>query len=278
MLLEDTDSDQVKPEAGKRLSQTATAKALPSIPGHGQANSKTLPQLPSFLFNGDDAWAMRAAPVVTAAGMSNQIDFSADTTGSQDFPTESSDHLRKASTPSIPRKSSKRRSVRPMIAVSQPRVAGLQNNMTITSSTSSKKLQISAPELISAPQQKRLEAVDITGKITGMLAANQALKGDGDGTLLQGPLVPEKKKRRLMDNPVLTKVKTALNGLQGFATKKRDHEKEEKLLHSLATQVQDHTEVRSATPSPSPTTLSNSEIRLNEEGQDPSKTRLCQLS
>ncbi len=115
MLLDDTTMNQLNTntEPGRRLSQMAAAEAYNA--GRIElGDSKALPQLPKLVFNGDDAWAMKTAPVVTAAGSSNQMTFNGDMEPSiGQISTQTGNHSRKGSAPTIPRKSSKRKSARP---------------------------------------------------------------------------------------------------------------------------------------------------------------------
>lgn len=103
----------------------------------------------------------------------------------------------------------------------------------------------------------------VNKQIEAMLAATKALKPSHDNTLFQGPYVPVKK-RRLKDNKVFTKVKTAINDrLQAKNSKKRhDSSRDDSLL--------EHSSSMSQTPdvsfAPSPT-VSSVERRLNE-GED----------
>jgi len=120
MLLDDTDIDQPRAEPGRRLSHIATSKAL----SHSSSrDSKTLPQLPQLLFNGDDAWAMRTTPVVTAAGGNNEVHFSFEDEAVPGIHTANIPkpfkQPRKDTTPPIPRRSSKRKSGRPKASSTQ---------------------------------------------------------------------------------------------------------------------------------------------------------------
>ncbi|KAI6710798.1 hypothetical protein JHW43_006672 [Diplocarpon mali] len=195
MLLEDTTFDQLRPESGKRMSYSATA-ALPGLPRIGSQDDRSLPQLPTMLFNGDDAWAMRMTSVVTTAASLNEIDLS------HEFNELSciNGQTGQTSIPAIPRKSSKRKSSRPKSTFFQPHTeAGDRRRL------GSRQTLKSPPRLVgsSAPRQPAFAASDINNKIEAMMAATQALKPGSDGTHIQEALASTKK-RRLMDNKVLS--------------------------------------------------------------------------
>jgi len=246
MLLDDTSEEQIKPNPGRYLSQIPIAKTLPNL-AHAHVDShKSLPQLPKLVFNGDDAWAMRMAPVVTAAGDSNSTYFDRGSEGVRNvFPlTSAHAHSRKGSAPTIPRKSSKRKSARSKITY--PKLQSGENRKQAL------KKSISPPKLLEpiAPQQSATN--DINNKIQAMLAATKALKGSTDQALLQGPYLPTRKSR-LMDNKVFSKVKTAINDrLQARNARKRDSARNDRLLDPSNSELQDW-EATSAL-----------EIRLNE--------------
>jgi hypothetical protein len=274
MLLDDTSEEQIKPNPGRYLSQIPIAKTLPNL-AHAHVDShKSLPQLPKLVFNGDDAWAMRMAPVVTAAGDSNSTYFDRGSEGVRNvFPlTSAHAHSRKGSAPTIPRKSSKRKSARSKITY--PKLQSGENRKQAL------KKSISPPKLLEpiAPQQsatndinnkiqamlaatkalkgstepRNSEASDVNAKVQAMLAVNKAMKGGADQALLQGPYLPTRKSR-LMDNKVFSKVKTAINDrLQARNARKRDSARNDRLLDPSNSELQDW-EATSAL-----------EIRLNE--------------
>lgn len=116
MLLEDTTINQLNAntEPDRRLSHAAAAKIFNS---YSRADARQdLPQLPRLTFSGDDAWAMQTSPVIAASGNSNQIRFDLDD-DPLSLPLQPTlKHNRKGSiAPTIPRKSSKRRSSRSRI-------------------------------------------------------------------------------------------------------------------------------------------------------------------
>jgi hypothetical protein len=88
--------------ASMLLDDTKTMLDTPE-PASAKQENKNLPQLPDLLFNGDDAWAHKSRPVVTAAGNLNQIPF-VESDYANDFSSQtfwdSADH----STPPIPRR------------------------------------------------------------------------------------------------------------------------------------------------------------------------------
>jgi hypothetical protein len=254
MLLEDTDIDQLRTEHGKRLSQIASAKVAPNISSTGLRQSKTLPQLPQLLFNGDDAWAMRTTPVVTAAGSSNEVNFAEDDSMETANPTSNPPKTLKQSSqhsvPAIPRRSSKRKSARP--------VSHVHTRSPVKYRTS---ISPPKPELIASTGGSTADAGSrVNQQIEAMLAATNTLKPGHNNVILQGPYV-SMKKRRLKDNKVLTKVKTAINDrLQARNGKKRHDPLRDDLLldnSSSMSQIVDD----AVTPSP---VLSSVERRLNE--------------
>ena len=261
ILLDDTTIDQLRPEGGKSMSQSAASKALPGLRTESQ-DGKSLPQLPKLVFNGDDAWAMKTAPVVTAAGTSNQMEFSEDNPQPSTFLNRLSAHARKSSIPEIPRRSSKRRSGRPKSTVGPPRAeAGDRRSVAYTSQQTLKSsISPTRPGDSSQSKQSGFAASDVNDKIEAMIAATRALKPGSDGAVLLGPLVPPRK-RRLVDNKVLTKMRTALK--DGFNTrnaKKRDSMLNDKLLDASLNEVQDFEEELSM----SAEALTTMELRMNE--------------
>ncbi|KAH7407885.1 hypothetical protein BKA64DRAFT_433898 [Cadophora sp. MPI-SDFR-AT-0126] len=261
ILLDDTTMDQLRPEGGKRMSQSAASKALPGLRTESQ-DGKSLPQLPKLIFNGDDAWALRTAPVVTAAGTSNQIEFSESSPQPSTFLHRISAHARKSSIPEIPRRSSKRRSGRPKSTVVPPRPEAGDRRSVAHNSRQTLKNSISPPRPSdsSQPKQSGFVAADVNNKIEAMISATKALKPGSEGAVLLGPLVPTKK-RRLVDNKVLTKMKSALNDrFNGRTAKKRDSMLNDKLLDASLNEVQDFEEELSI----SAIALTTMELRMNE--------------
>lgn len=259
MLLDDTTLDQLRPEAGRRLCQIAAAKALPELERDEKQDSKARPRILTMTFNGDDAWAMRTAPVVTAAGRLNLMDFSDDNQSTTSFghPINRSG----SSAPAIPRKSSKRKSGRPKSSNHKLQIGTADRSSFVTSnSQAATDIFSSAEPAEEQPKTSVFQAADVNGKIDAMLAATKSLKPGSEVVTLQEPLVPTKK-RRLMDNKVLAKMKTAIN--DRFPTRngrKRDSIREERLLESSTSEVQAQEE----DPSGSGPALSTMEIRMNE--------------
>ncbi|CAL3967500.1 unnamed protein product [Diplocarpon coronariae] len=257
MLLEDTTFDQLRPESGKRMSYSATA-ALPGLPRIGSQDDRSLPQLPTMLFNGDDAWAMRMTSVVTTAASLNEIDLS------HEFNELSciNGQTGQTSIPAIPRKSSKRKSSRPKSTFFQPHTeAGDRRRL------GSRQTLKSPPRLVgsSAPRQPAFAASDINNKIEAMMAATQALKPGSDGTHIQEALASTKK-RRLMDNKVLSKVRTAFNDrFPARNGRKRGSMMHARLLDSGSLHEAPDFEDEN---SPSAATLTTMELRMNE-GRSP---------
>ncbi len=263
MLLDDTTIDQLKPEAGKRLSQTAVAKALPILPRLGSQDEKNLPQLPRLVFNGDDAWAMRNTPVVTAAGSSNQIEFNDDHLEPPTPLINVASHARKSSAPPVPRRSSKRKSGRPKSHFSNSQAESTEVPKTTSTTRQSLKNSISHPQPLETPlAQPRVipGATEINEKVEAMMAATRALKPGSDSTLLHGPLVPAKKKR-LGDGNMLSRMKIAFNDrFQTRSSKKRDSTRDGRLLDKSLSELQDFEE----DPISSISTLTAMELRMNE--------------
>jgi hypothetical protein len=125
------------------------------------------------------------------------------------------------------------------------------------------KSSISPPKPVETPENKAsstMSASDVNEKIVAMLAATKALKPTNGASLHQGPSVPTKK-RRLIDNKMLTKVKSAINDrLQIRGSRRRDSIRDDKLLDRSLNELQDFEDSASA----SIAALSAVEIRMNE--------------
>ncbi|KAH6674115.1 hypothetical protein B0J14DRAFT_479837 [Halenospora varia] len=178
-------------------------------------------------------------------------------------------HIRKTSAPPIPRKSSKRRSVRNKSVLSSPKRASICQ--PVSGSTHRLATSISTPNYLNAPGTKssdRIDPSDINGKIKAMLEASAQLKPSASsGTLLQGPLVANKK-RRFKDHKVLAKVKTAINDRLGARQTKKEHDstRYDRLLDLGINDIQDLPELPDLDEeiSHSFSALNTLEIRLNE--------------
>jgi hypothetical protein len=113
MLLDDTTMDQLNADTkpGRRLSQAAAAEIFSASGRMGSRDGKILPQLPKFVLNGDNVWVKQTAPSVITARDINQITDS-DHDDHWSITSNLDDSVRKgpALAPSIPRKSSRRRS------------------------------------------------------------------------------------------------------------------------------------------------------------------------
>ena len=197
-----------------------------------RAQEKDLPHLPPP----DDAWAKKTAHSVSAAGEMNEIK-----SLSQSFPPGeqmesqcfSSMELTETqffksierSTPPIPRKSSKRKSVKP-------------NTFT-------------------PPNGDESQAAMINAKVYAMMEATNTLKGNGPGKVHTGPYVPAKK-RRLQDNKVIVKVRAAISDrINARSIKKRhDSVRDDHLLDRSLNELQDEEELSQY--------VSAMDIRLNE--------------
>ncbi|CZT44996.1 uncharacterized protein RSE6_05264 [Rhynchosporium secalis] len=260
ILLDDTNIDQLRPESGKRMSQTAATNAIPGYPRTDSQDGKNPPQLLRLVFNDDDAWAMRMAPVVTAAGSSNQVDFTEESTLPTSFLNRMSVHTGKSSAPKIPRKSSKRRSGRPQSTQPQTMSGDRRSIANPSGQTITTTVSFSYQSGSSQSKSTGNVATDINSKVEAMIAATKALKPGSDGIVLPGPLVPDKK-NRLVGNKVLTKMKTAINDrFGGRYARKRDSIINGRLLDPTLNEVQDLEDDVSA----SGETATAMELRMNE--------------
>lgn len=115
------------------------------------------------------------------------------------------------------------------------------------------------PNTFTAPtaEEGDSQASMINAKVQAMMAATNALKGNVSGKIHPGPFVPSKK-RRLQDNKVIVKVRTAINErLNGRSNKNRhDPARDDHLLDSDLNEMQDDEELSQF--------VSAMDIRLNE--------------
>jgi hypothetical protein len=288
MLLDDTTIDQWKADPGKRLSQISMSNGPPGMSQVGSQDSKALPQLPSLLFNGDNAWAFKTSPVVTATGSVNEMQFDNGTDqlpgphGTsyphvRNFtpPTHSAPSIPSAppmsSAPPIPRKSSKRKS-------SRPKSMSIQNGPLARKAVSE---SISTPNHLTAlSQHKSSTQIDpnhVNDKIQQMLTATKDLKGDTvgvkyhnlseptttvlrgprEGAVFHGPMVSTKK--RLRDYKVLSRMKSVISDRLNAKTSKKRHDpvRDDRLLDSSLNDFYDDV-------SASTSAISTLEIGANE--------------
>lgn len=242
VLLDDTTSSH-KDEAGIGSFLSADHNNNLQIRSHPTQTKtteapKTLPQLPQFLFNGDDAWASKNATVVTAIGRTNTIDFSNLENESSNM---SSQHLEDTdiSPPPIPKRSSKRKSLQSKaISVPHPKTK-VNDNSKVSSSFAGHitKCSISAPLLLDIPRSSSLAPVDHVARI---LEANRAhaAREIAEREQLEGSLIPTKK-RRMIDGKVFDKMKTAFSKqLRGKVTKETDRYSTKSLLDSSTNELQ----------------------------------------
>jgi hypothetical protein len=261
MLLEDTTIDQSKSDHGQPPSQIAAVRMLPSI---SSQNMRVLPQLPELHFNKDDAWAMNANTVVAAAGNFNEIQPFGGTNAPGNYPQKPFTHSRKGPPP-IPRKSSKRKSARPMATDLRERAEPGNWQSDGPNSKKIAKGSISPPKYINVPQAKpsAFNDTNVNNKIEAMLEATKALKpGTGDH-MLQGPyLYLPTKKCRLKDSNVLMKMKTAINDhIQARVSKKSyDPARDDYLLDDALNETQTDDKGMPGTNY----ALRTMEIRMNE--------------
>lgn len=210
ILLEDTNLDQAESEHGGRLGQVTAAKMTPGFSDPRVPRRKTLPQLPQLVSNGEDAWAAKTSSAVTVVGSSNEVLFSDDVVAPENSTSnfsKSLKHTRKGSAPKIPRRSSKRKSLRPKEVSKQQSVLTYEHP---TTPSDVKNVQISSADLPQIPQARPRTGnagIDVARSIEAMLAAQEALKGPSDSGALRDTV----KKHRVKDNRVLTRVKTAIN-------------------------------------------------------------------
>lgn len=287
MLLDDTAIDQLKADPGKRLSQISLSKGLPGISQGAPQNDKALPRLPSLLFNGDNVWAFKSMPVITATGNINEVQFDHDADESVSLPSKSQmasqednalsyfDAPYMSLTPPIPRKSSKRKS-------SRPKSISLQSG-TIARKAISKS--VSTPNNLTALTQHKssspLDTNHVDDKIQQMLAATNLLKGDTvgvkyhtlsdpvtnpttivlhgppEGAVLHGPMVSTKK--RLSDYRVLSRMKTVIGDRLNARSLKKRHDpvRDDRLLDNSLN------DFKSNVP-PTTSAISSFEIGFNE--------------
>lgn len=182
-----------------RSSQTVGSRTSPAFISETAAG---LPQLPQLVFTEDDAWAMNTAPIVVTARDTNETllsDLPATYFGTG-FPKLST-YSRTGSTPTIPRKSSKRKSTRR---------SGAEQTLPLKAKKIDKN-SISPPKPFTAPRvgPSSNNAVDINKKIEAMLAASKALKPGIADSIVHDHGVPTKK-RRFKDHNVFLKMKTAI--------------------------------------------------------------------
>jgi hypothetical protein len=158
---EDT-MDDIKPTAGRHLSEVPRSMTMPNIAQFNQPyENKVLPDLPDLTYNGDDAWASRNSPVVTADGNINATHFDGD------------------SPPEIPRKSSKRQSVRPSLNNSKVKPGSSRKQGLKISHPSNFKNLGEETQLLSSttPEKNIKEQLD---------AATRALKGPAHSQSIHG--------------------------------------------------------------------------------------------
>lgn len=126
--------------------------------------------------------------------------------------------------------SSKRKSVLPKNAISNTKPAADGQEDSAKSHQVS-TVSITPPMARNEDSMSTTQAAMINAKIQAMLAASNALKPNASGNLLQGPFVPTKK-RRIKDNKVIVKVRTAINDrLNSRSIRKRhDPVRDDRLL------------------------------------------------
>lgn len=251
MLLEDTTIDQSESDHGQPASHIAAVRMLPSI----SSQERVLPQLPELHFNRDDAWATNANTVVAAAGNVNEIQPFGGTNAPGNYHQKLSTRSRKGPAPPIPRKSSKRKSARPMAPDFKER-AEPGNRQSDGANSKKTKGSISPPKYIDVPQAKPsvLNDTNVSNKIEAMLEATKALKPGTCDHMHQGPHLPTKK-YRLKDSNVLMKMKMAINDhIQTRVSKKSyDPARDDYLLHDALNETQTNDKA-----------MSTMEIRMNE--------------
>jgi hypothetical protein len=259
-LLDDTTANEINGEPGKRFSMMGPAKNLTQLQRKIPSDGKPLPQLPQLLFNGDDVWAMRSSPVVTAAGMSNQADFIPEDNNPDSCPPPVGrvpTHRRKASAPPLPRKSSKRK----------PRRMGSSGQTHKQRSKDANKEQIEFQKLTKTVEPSLMdndmtrgsaffESQDSSQQAVATMAASKALKSVDESTDSENLTKP--RKSRSKGTNVLAKMKHAINErLHDSGLKKRQYRmSNEHLLSMEFSQLPEYDEEAS--------TISPIEKRINE--------------
>jgi hypothetical protein len=250
MLLADTTIDQ---------SQAAAPKLMSGIPSQ---DTKAIPQLSRLLYNGDDAWAMKVNPVMTAASKANENLFSGNITAAGNDSQKLPSHSRNGSAPPIPRKSSKRKSARPPSTYLNEGPELDDPQFSVLKSKKLARSSISHTNHLHAPQAKpsTINALDVNSRIEAMVEATRALKPGVGDSMLQGSGLPTKK-RRFKDSNVLMKMKTAINDRFQVRTRKyNDPARDNYLLDDTLNEAQMPDEGMSTSNS----ALSTLEIRMNE--------------
>lgn len=169
--------DQLKPDPGRRLSQIGRSQTLSDL-GHTQRGSdKALPSLPGMSFNGDDAWASKTSPVVTADGALNHTHFPRTSDDNPSLSGVRRSHSKKSPAPTIPRKSSRRKT---------RHLKGIYSKLPSGDHKKVLKSSISPPKpLDTIEPPNTTEPVDVENSVQKMLAASRALKGDEDQVAVQ---------------------------------------------------------------------------------------------
>jgi hypothetical protein len=184
---------------------------MPNIAQYNQSyQNKLLPKLPELTYNGDDVWASRNSPVVTAEGHANATFFDGD------------------SPPGIPRKSSKRQSVRP----------NLNNSKVKPGSSRKQDLKISHPSNLEnlGEETKMLSSTTPEKYIKEQLdAATRTLKGPAHSQSIHGAhkVIRGGREQKLFRAPLkaLSKMKSVTNLFQaGISSSHRGPSRNERLL------------------------------------------------
>lgn len=103
------------------------------------------------------------------------------------------------------------------------------------------------------------QALDINAKIQATIDATNDLKNNAAGKALQDPLVSTKK-RRLQDNKVLSKVRTAINERLNGRSIRRSRKGEEELPNTASASREDEEELSKF--------VATMDLRLNEGTHD----------
>jgi hypothetical protein len=231
--------DDIEEEASMLLGSTIELSTLEhklQMPYSKFTVSESALQTPRFTFHGDGVWLVRE-PLMGMASSNKLINFR---NASEPIARSESneDHSTKRSAPSIPRKSSRRMSIPPRSALvnSKPSIEQRQGTkptiqnpngnqkMTSTKGRSPKVFRgnILSPEYLVIPNadQSRMNTVNnINNSIANMQKFSAELK-------------PPVKKRRLMNNNILSNMKIALSDrLQVQDVKKKGQVKVHNLLH-----------------------------------------------
>ncbi len=250
-----TDDLQHNPKHLSQIRKSETAPNLGAQSKTAQVNrNKLLPPLPTTTFNGDDVWAFRNSPVVTADGRANTMHFD-DYEGSNASAVPT-DAPQKFSPTAVPHKSSKRNSVRAEAQLGGTRKQarkeishptnfkleeGIQKLNAMTPPNEIKeKLNAATRNLKGAVHSQVLETTNTSDSSQSIPGARKTLRSGIDQSLLRGSYVSTKKFGR-MGKEVLTKMKSTTIDIFQFGNSRSRHNsaRDERLLEPSSTECQE---------------------------------------